>query len=129
MTTMTANLTHFALNADDVEATRAFYERALGWTFRPWGPPGFYQIQTGPDDDPGVKGALQARRDLVEGTPTVGVEPTFEVADLTATVEAVEHAGGRLLMDRFTIEGVGHLCFVQDPAGNAVGLMEYIDGA
>jgi uncharacterized protein len=122
---MTANLTHFALNADDVEATKTFYEAALGWTFHPWGPPGFYQIQTGADDDPGVKGALQQRRELVEGTPTVGVEPTFEVTDLDAATEAVLAAGGTTLMDRFTIDGVGHLMFFADPSGNAIGLIEY----
>ena len=125
---MTANLTHFALNADDVEATKTFYERTLGWRFRPWGPPGFYQIQTGTDDDPGVKGALQRRRQLIAGTPTIGVEPTFEVTDLAAAVQAVTEAGGRLVMDRYTIEGVGHLCFFEDPAGNAIGLIEYRTG-
>jgi uncharacterized protein len=122
---MTANLTHFALNADDVEATKTFYERALGWTFRPWGPPDFYQIQTGTDDEPGVKGALQQRRELIDGTPTIGVEPTFEVDDLDAAMAAVLAEGGTTLMERFTIDGVGHLMFFRDPAGNAVGLIEY----
>ncbi|MFP4513676.1 MAG: VOC family protein [Acidimicrobiales bacterium] len=119
------NLTHFAINADDVEATRAFYEQALGWTFHPWGPPGFYQIQTGPDDAPGVKGAMQQRRELIEGTPTVGFEATFEVDDLAAATDAVLAAGGEVIMDRFTIAGVGHLMFFKDPSGNAVGLIEY----
>jgi uncharacterized protein len=122
---MTANLTHFAINADDVETTRAFYEQALGWTFRPWGPPGFYQIQTGPDDDPGVRGAMQQRRELVAGTPTIGIEPTFEVVDLDEAVASVVAAGGEVLMDRFTISGVGHLMFFRDPSGNAIGLIEH----
>jgi uncharacterized protein len=122
---MTANLTHFAINADDVETTRAFYERVLGWSFYPWGPPGFYQIQTGTDDDPGVRGAMQQRRELVAGTPTIGVEPTFEVADLDAAVKSVVAAGGEVLMDRFTISGVGHLMFFRDPSGNAIGLIQH----
>lgn len=121
---MTAHLTHFAINADDVEATRTFYEQALGWTFHPWGPPGFYQIQTGPDDDPGVGGAMQQRRELIDGTPTIGVEPTFEVDDLDAATTAVAAAGGETLMERFTISGVGHLMFFRDPSGNAIGLIE-----
>lgn len=120
-----STLTHFAINADDVEATRAFYEQALGWTFHPWGPPGFYQIQTGPDDAPGVKGAMQQRRELIPDRPTVGFEATFEVDDLAAATDAVLTAGGEVIMDRFTISGVGHLMFFKDPSGNAVGLMEY----
>jgi hypothetical protein len=122
---MNSNLSHFAINADDVPASRAFYETVFGWTFHPWGPPGFFQIQTGPDDDPGVRGAIQQRRDLVEGRPTVGLECTFAVEDVDATARAVRDAGGSILMDRFTISGVGHLIFFADPSGNAVGAMQY----
>lgn len=126
---MTANLSHFAINADDVTATRTFYEAVLGWTFQPWGPPGFFQIRTGTDADPGVLGSIQQRRDLVEGTPTIGLECTFGVDDVDATARAVVEAGGEILMDRFTISGVGHLVFFRDPAGNAVGAMQYDSGA
>ena len=67
---MPSNLSHFAINADDVNASRRFYESVLGWTFRAWGPPGFFQIQTGSDDDPGTSrcsgagSAFNRRRDL-----------------------------------------------------------------
>ena len=122
---MPANLSHFAINADDVGASRAFYESVFGWTFTAWGPPGFFQIQTGPDDEPGVRGAIQQRRDLVEATPTVGFECTFAVDDVDATARAAVEAGGAVLMERFTISGVGHLVFVRDPAGNPVGAMQY----
>jgi predicted enzyme related to lactoylglutathione lyase len=121
---MTANLSHFAINADDVEASRAFYESVFGWTFRAWGPPGFYQIQTGPDDEPGVRGALQERRDLLD-RPTTGLECTFAVDDVDATRRRIVEAGGRIVMERFTIASVGHLIAFQDPAGNAVLAMQY----
>ncbi|GAS93551.1 glyoxalase/bleomycin resistance protein/dioxygenase [Mycolicibacterium canariasense] len=38
---------------------------------------------------------------------------------------AVREAGDTILMERFTIAGVGHLIFFGDPAGNAIGAMEY----
>jgi hypothetical protein len=122
---MNSNLSHFAINADDVPASRVFYETVFGWTFHAWGPPGFFQIQTGPDDDPGVRGAMQQRRDLVDGRPTVGLECTFAVEDVDATARAVRDAGGSILMDPFTISGVGHLIFFADPSGNAIGAMQY----
>jgi uncharacterized protein len=121
---MSSNLSHFAINADDVAASRAFYEAVFGWTFEAWGPPGFFQIQTGSDDDPGVRGAIQQRRDLLEGTRT-GVECTFAVDDVDATARAVRAAHGTILMERFTISGVGHLIFFQDPGGNPIGAMQY----
>lgn len=119
------DLSHFAINADDVYTSKTFYEKVLGWRFTPWGPPGFFRIQTGTDDAPGVAGALQQRRTLVEGRETVGLECTFAVDDLDTTIAAVLDAGGELLMERFTIAGVGHLIFFADPAGNAVGAMQY----
>jgi predicted enzyme related to lactoylglutathione lyase len=122
---MPSNLSHFAINADDVVASRSFYERVFGWRFSAWGPPGFFQIQTGSDDDPGVRGALQQRRQLLADAATFGVECTFAVDDVDATAELVRAAGGALLMDRFTISGVGHLIFFADPAGNPIGAMQY----
>ena len=122
---MPPNLSHFAINADDVPASRAFYEAVFGWTFTAWGPPGFFQIQTGSQDEPGVQGALQQRRQLAADHPTIGVEATFAVDDVDATAAAVRAAGGTILMDRFTISGVGHLIFFADPDGNPIGAMQY----
>jgi predicted enzyme related to lactoylglutathione lyase len=119
---MNANLAHFAINADDVDATRRFYEAVLGWTFTAWGPPDFFKIQTGSD---GVRGALQHRRELVEGTKTVGFECTFAVDDVDRVARDVVANGGRILMEKTTITGVGDLVFFADPAGNAAGAMRY----
>src|SRR5438552_875383 len=97
---MGANLSHFAINADDVDATRRFYERVLGWRFTAWGPPEFFQIETGDDGDAGVRGALQSRREFVPGERIVGFECTFGVADVDATAKAVVAHGGRIIMER-----------------------------
>lgn len=122
---MTANLSHFALNTHDVEATRSFYESVFGWTFTAYGPPGFYQIRTGTEDEPGMRGALQERRELVEGMPTIGAECTFAVDDVDAIRDKVASAGGTILMDRFTISQVGHLIAFKDPGGNPILAMQY----
>jgi hypothetical protein len=39
---MSAKLRHVAINADDVQRARRFYEAVFGWRFEPWGPPNFY---------------------------------------------------------------------------------------
>lgn len=117
-------LTHFAINADDVDATRDFYQRTFGWRFAPWGPPGFYRVKADDPGGPGVTAAIQQRRDLLAG-PTTGFECTFEVDDVDQTLKAAMAAGGRVLMDRTTIAGVGHLIWLADPSGNVVGAMTY----
>jgi predicted enzyme related to lactoylglutathione lyase len=124
---MTGELTHFAINADDVEATMRFYEAVFGWTFQPWGPPGFFHIDTGAGVPP--RGALQQRRELVAGTRTVGFECTVSVSDVDAVAKAAVAHGGRVVMARSTISGVGDLVFVADPSGNVVGALRHDESA
>jgi predicted enzyme related to lactoylglutathione lyase len=125
---MTGELAHFAINADDVEATKAFYEHVFGWRFEPWGPPDFFHIKTGTGDGSAAvapQGALQRRRELVPGERTVGFECTVAVSDVDAVAAAAVAHGGRVVMARATITGVGDLVFVADPSGNVVGAMRY----
>lgn len=119
-----SSLAHFAINADNVDRARKFYEKVFGWTIRAWGPPGFYQIEGA-----GVLGALQPRRELVTGQRSVGFECTIDVLSLDATEKAVKAAGGKVLMERSVIVGVGTLMWFQDPEGNAFGAMQYDSSA
>jgi len=125
----TGRVRHFAINADDLGASRRFYEAVFAWRFEPWGPPEFFHIFTSDGDRPGPFGALQARRSLVAGQPTNGFECTVAVADADAAAAAAVAAGGRVLMERTTIAGVGDLVFLLDPSGNAVGAMRYDEAA
>jgi uncharacterized protein len=113
-------LAHFAINADDVERARAFYEKVFGWKFAAWGPPGFYMIEQA-----GVLGSLQGRRALDKTARTVGYECTVGVPSIDATEKKVLAAGGKVLMERSVIVGVGTLMWFQDSEGNAFGAMQY----
>jgi uncharacterized protein len=126
---MANNLKHFAINADDLPRARRFYERVFGWKFEPWGPPGFYLIATGTEQEPGVQGALQGRRELVPGKRMTGFECTIGVDDVDKVAAAVKSNGGRILMEKTTIVGVGDLIFFEDPEGNVAGAMRYDDKA
>jgi len=106
-----ANVQHFSINADDVPRARRFYERVFGWRFTPWGPPGFLLATTGTDDDPGIGGSLQGRRELVKGERMPGYECTIGVADVEAVAAAVVANGGQIVLPRTTIPTVGHLIF------------------
>jgi predicted enzyme related to lactoylglutathione lyase len=122
---MAATLRHFAINADDVPRARRFYESVFGWTFDPWGPPGFYQIKNAGRD---FLGALQGRREIVPGAQMRGFEVTMGVEDLKATIAAIEAGGGKVVMPPYRIEGVGELIFFEDTEGNLVGAMQYDKG-
>ncbi len=127
MTSMSPRLTHFAINTDDVEATQAFYADVFGWSFQAYGPPGFVQII---DEDVGSPiGAIQQRRQLLADGRRTGFECSFGVDDVDDVRRRVIDAGGTILMERFTISGVGHLIAFQDPGGNPVLAMQYDSSA
>ncbi len=122
---MAATLRHFAINADDVPRAKRFYEDVFDWSFDPWGPPGFYQIRNAGQ---GFLGALQGRREIVDGAVMRGLEVTMGVDDLKSTMAAIEASGGKIVMPPYRIEGVGELIFFQDPEGNILGAMQYDPG-
>jgi predicted enzyme related to lactoylglutathione lyase len=122
---VTATLRHFAINADDVDRARSFYEAVFGWAFTPWGPPGFFQTQ---DAGEGVKGALQERRGLVEGKRLHAFETTFGVEDIRTALAAVEENGGRVVMQPYRIDGVGEIGYFEDCEGNICGIAQYVNG-
>jgi uncharacterized protein len=122
---MPNNVKHFAVHADDVDRARLFYENALGWKFTPWGPPNFYLIKTGTDEEPGIQGALQERREIVPGKKMFGYECSIGVDSIDETIAAVEANGGKIVMPKYHIPTVGTLIFFEDTEGNVVGAMQY----
>ncbi|MEO6340503.1 MAG: VOC family protein [Caulobacteraceae bacterium] len=119
------NLVHFAIECDDVERAKGFYEAVFGWRIVPWGPPDYYQIITGTAEAPGVLGDLRTRREPLAGTGNRGFEATIAVPSLKDAMAAVEAAGGRLVTKPFRIEGVGDFAYFEDTEGNRCGMTQH----
>jgi predicted enzyme related to lactoylglutathione lyase len=119
---MAAPIRHVAINADDVQRAKAFYESVFGWSLEPWGPPDYYSDQKSGGS---VIIALHGRREFAPGVRMLGFEATMAVDDIAATIAAVEAAGGRTATTPVYIEGVGKLVYFQDPDGNVFGAMQY----
>jgi uncharacterized protein len=118
---MSAILRHFAINADDTDRARAFYEKVFDWKFTPWGPPNFFQTR---DAGEGILGALQERQGATSGA----FVPTFAVEDIRATLADAEANGGRIAMPPYRIDGVGEIGYFVDPEGNLCGVGQYEPG-
>ena len=119
-----AHVAHFSINADDLDRAKAFYDAAFGWGFQAYGPPGFYMIQ-GAGGPAGMFASLQQRREIVPGKPMHGLECTLSVEDSLAAEAAVLKAGGKIVMPRTILAGVGTLFFFEDTEGNIMGAMQY----
>ncbi len=120
------NIAHFDIQADDVERARRFYERVFGWRFEAWGPPDFYLIHTGSEDDPGIHGSVSKRLEPVVGRGRIGYECTISVEDLAAIKAAIVANGGKIVFDEYEIVGVGRMIRFEDTEGNVACAMRYL---
>jgi predicted enzyme related to lactoylglutathione lyase len=112
--------THFEIPADNPERAMAFYRDVMGWTFQKWeGPADYWLIMTGADGEPGINGGLLRRQQPEQ--PCVN---SMYVADLNATLAAVDSHGGSCVVPRMPIPGVGWLAYCKDTEGHIFGLMQ-----
>jgi predicted enzyme related to lactoylglutathione lyase len=118
---------HFEIHAEDPDRAERFYTEVFGWTAQRLGGPVDYRLlTTGPDDRPGINGAILQRQGPgpLGGAPVVGYVCTIEVASLEETQRAVPAAGGEQVVDRMEVPGVGHLAYFKDTEGNVFGALE-----
>jgi len=102
------------INTTDLPASREFYERAFGWSFRDYGPA--YAGILDPAGDGEVGGLNGA------GTPGPGGPLVLLFSDdLDATVSAVEAAGGTITSAPAAFPG-GRRFEFRDPVGNVLGV-------
>jgi predicted enzyme related to lactoylglutathione lyase len=104
-----ARLNYVELTSFDIPTTKAFYEKAFGWTMTLFGPS--YAATTTGDTDIGI----QADSAEAIGAPL----PVIEVENLEAALEAVLAAGGTLARPIFAFPG-GRRFHVLDPGGNEI---------
>jgi predicted enzyme related to lactoylglutathione lyase len=109
----------------DVEAARAFFEACLGWRFVPFEPiPGYYRIQAGSPDEPGIDGGVGAASDF----PQSGGRPltllAIPVEDLDDVVTKVVSNGGRIVEPKREIPGVGWFATCAEPNGLLFGVFQ-----
>jgi uncharacterized protein len=111
---------HFEIPADDPQRAIAFYETLFGWKFHKWdGPMPYWLIMTGPDSEPGINGGLMPRRH-----PDQPCVNTINVADLDASLQLAEKAGGQCVVPKMAVPGVGWLAYCKDTEGYIFGMIQ-----
>jgi uncharacterized protein len=111
---------HFEIPSGDPQRATRFYGDVFGWQFQKWeGPQEYWLVTTGAEGERGIDGGLLRRSE-----PSQGVVNTVDVPDVDDVVARVERAGGRVVVPKMPIPGVGWLAYAQDPDGNTFGLMQ-----
>ena len=123
---MDHTLVHFEIPAKDVEKLKSFYTKVFGWKIEKFpGPMEYWGIETVPVDKSGapvrrgVNGGLY-KKEKPDQVPLtyVGVESVDEYT------KKIESAGGKALMRKEEVPGMGWFSIVQDPEGNLFGLYQ-----
>ena len=110
-------LCHFELMTDDAARCKAFYGAVFDWKFDDEAMPGYTIVNTGQDPNGGV---FARPKD----TPHPCMNVYFKVEDIAKTLAAAAGHGGKVLVPKTPIPGVGHFAMFTDPEGIVIGVMQ-----
>jgi predicted enzyme related to lactoylglutathione lyase len=122
-------IVHFEIPVDDLEKARKFYS-IFGWKLDDWNMPDgslYIGVHTTPIDEvtrlplkPGaINGGIMKRTDKVKA-PVLAVQ----VASVDDYVKKIEKTGGKVVMPKVDMSGMGFYAYVSDFSGNVIGLWE-----
>ena len=121
------NIGYFEIPADDVKRAKKFYSNLFGWTIGPTAMPTamppeveYQDVKCGePMEGALAMGGMYRRQ--MPGTP---ITVYAMVEDFDKVVGKVEKLGGKIIMPKTMVEGVGLTAVIQDTEGNVIGLWE-----
>lgn len=111
---------HFEIPVDNPDRAVKFYSSVFGWKMDKWeGPQDYWLITTGEETEAGINGAITKREGLV-----TSVTNTIDVPALDEFVKKVVARGGKTMMPKTSVPGVGYMAYCRDTEGNLFGLMQ-----
>jgi predicted enzyme related to lactoylglutathione lyase len=117
---MKSRIVHFEIPADDIDRAKRFYGELFGWEFS--ATPGFEDYWTFATGDPerNEGGGLMSRM----SPDQVGLVSYFGVESVADSAAQVEKLGGKVIMARSPVPGMGWFAQCLDPEGNVFALWE-----
>ncbi len=110
----------FEIVAENPERCAEFYNKVFGWNITPIeGDKNYWMIETGDRADPGIDGAIIRRR-----SPDMSVINIIQVEILDMAIKIIETHGGKIVVPKFAVPGLGWSLYFKDPEGIIMGLLE-----
>jgi uncharacterized protein len=115
----------FEIPASNFKKAKEFYEQVFDWKVELWGDDGAmaYTIPVDKDQNPiepgGINGGFYKRK-AKDDQPSFGVE----TESLDKTLQAIEKAGGKIVMPKHSIGEWGFMADFADHEGNIITLWE-----
>ena len=130
----TNKVIHFEIAVDDFKRAKKFYSAIFNWKFVTWGEveTDYVLIQTVATDDKGMPkepggingGMFKRPKKRAEGKGENAYVCTVEVENVDATLKKVEGAGGKIVMPKREVPGIGFSARCLDLDGNIFGLLQ-----
>ena len=115
-----SKVVHFEINTPDVDKATAFYSGVFGWEFSKWENDdiNYWLINTGDPEKPGIGGGMMSMDDW---PATVNL---MEVDSVDAATEKITAHGGKVVVPKMAIPGVGYSAYFKDSCGIAFGIYQ-----
>jgi predicted enzyme related to lactoylglutathione lyase len=126
-------IVHFELPAGDLDEAKKFYGPIFGWKLQDWPMPdgsNYVGVHTTPIDEKtreplkpgGINGGIMKKNDHVKNVH--GAVVAIKVASIDEKIAMIEKSGGKVVMPKMDMMGMGFYAYFSDPSGNVVGLWE-----
>jgi len=119
-------IVHFEIPADDVQKMRDFYGKLFGWKIeKTLGPVDYWGIETvsvnkkGESIRPGANGGMMKRQN-----PQHKPVNYIHVESVDEYSKRIETLGGKVIVPKTEVSGVGWWALALDPEGNQFAILE-----
>lgn len=123
-------IVHFEIPVDDLDGARKFYGPIFGWKLDDWKMPDgstYVGVHTTPIDEKtrmplktgAINGGIINRNDKAKA-PIMAIH----VDSIDKKMKEIEKAGGKVVMPKADVMGMGFYAYFTDPSGNVMGLWE-----
>ena len=116
-----APVVHFEIGCKDLGAARAFYGDLFGWQTADGGPNSAMLTNLGAYAEKKTEG-IGGHFTSLGHEPHQYVTVYAQVADIDAMLEKAEKLGGKTVVPKQEVPGMGWFAWLADPEGNVVGL-------
>jgi predicted enzyme related to lactoylglutathione lyase len=123
-------IVHFQIPADDIERSKKFYNDLLGWKFDKFPSPAgseatpegmeYWMISTVDDKGNKALGGGMMKRE----SPQQGIINYFDVKSVQEYSAKVEQLGGKVIMPKTPVPGMGYFAICTDTENNGFGIFE-----
>jgi len=119
-------IVHFEIPADDVQKLIKFYSELFGWKIQKTpGPVEYWSIETVPVNKkgepirPGVNGGMMKRQN-----PEHKPVNYILVESVDEYIKKIEALGGKVIVPKMEVPGIGWWALALDPEGNQFAILE-----